>query len=106
MKRIRIVLGTAAIAGALGQTPKPAPNRKPDVREIRATGCVYRAQNGCVLLRTLDGKATYTVLAVPKPEAGTVVSIQGTAHQGSTPCKQGIALDVADWEPTGEKCVE
>jgi hypothetical protein len=54
----------------------------------------------------LDGKATYTFLAVPKPEAGTVVSIQGTAHQGSTPCKQGIALDVADWEPTGEKCVE
>jgi hypothetical protein len=106
MKWIRIALCAAALAAALGQAPKPAPNRKRDVREIRATGCIYRAQNGCVLLRTLDGKATYTFLAVPKPEAGTVVSIQGTPHQGSTPCKQGIALDVADWEPTGEKCVE
>jgi hypothetical protein len=100
------MLGAGAIVAALGQTPKPAPHRKPDVREIRATGCVYRGQNACVLLRTLDGKTTYTFLATPKPEAGTVVSIQGTAHQGSTPCKQGIALDVADWEPTGEKCVE
>jgi predicted metal-binding protein len=103
MRLIRI-LGAGAFAVALAQTPKPAPKR--ELREVRATGCIRIAQNGCVVLKTLDGNTTYTFQAAPKPEAGAVVTIQGTAHAGTSPCKQGIVLDVTDWEPTGEMCVE
>ncbi|HYL36374.1 MAG TPA: hypothetical protein VEV17_10715 [Bryobacteraceae bacterium] len=106
MKWSRMLLATAAIAAALAQNNKPAPKPKPQVGEIRATGCVRLAQNGCILLKTLDGATTYTFEAAPKPEAGAVITIQGAAHRGPTPCRQGLAVDVADWVPTGEKCVE
>jgi len=57
-------------------------------------------------LVTLDGESTYSFIAAPKPELGTVVTIQGNPHQGSATCKQGLQIDVTDWQPTGEKCAE
>jgi hypothetical protein len=67
---------------------------------------VRKAPNGCLLLKTLDGKNTYTFMAAPKPDAGTIVTIQGTAHTGRSACRQGIPIDVTDWEPTDQTCVE
>ena len=84
----------------------PAQNHKPEIREIRATGCVRKTPNGCLVLKTLDGKTTYTFMTAPKPDSETVITIQGKSHEGPTPCKQGIVIDVADWQPTGEKCLE
>ncbi len=91
---------------ALGQSRKAPPDRKPQIEEVRATGCVRIARDGCVLLKTLDGKTTYTFQAAPKPDEGIVITIQGTARHGASECKQGIAIDVTDWEPTGEMCTE
>ncbi len=83
-----------------------APKNKPQVREIRATGCVRRARNGCLILKTLSGETTYSFRVSPRPDDATVITIQGIPHDGPDPCKQGIALDVTDWEPTGEQCVD
>jgi len=82
------------------------PGAKPQIREVRATGCVRKLQNGCLLLKTLDGKNTYTFMAAPKPDSGTIVTIQGTSHSGPSACKQGIPIDVTDWEPTDQTCVD
>lgn len=80
---------------------------KTEIREIKATGCVRQAAGShCLLLETLDGGATYTFLAAPQPELGTVITIQGKSHAGRSACKQGISIDIADWEPTGDRCVE
>jgi hypothetical protein len=80
---------------------------KIEIREIRATGCVRRAaESQCLLLETLDGGTVYTFTAAPKPELNTVITIQATAHQGRSACKQGIPIDVVDWDPTGEMCVQ
>jgi hypothetical protein len=80
---------------------------KIEIREIKATGCVRQAaESHCLLLETLDGGTTYTFLAAPRPQLGTVITIQGKPHQGRSACKQGIPIDIADWEPTGDKCVE
>ncbi len=84
----------------------PPQARKPEIREVRATGCVRKTKTDCLLLTTLDGKTTYTFTAAPKPDAGTVITIQGKAHQGPATCKSGVPIDVIDWEPTGETCVE
>jgi hypothetical protein len=98
---IAFVLLTAHCAFA--QAPRKP---KPEVSEIRATGCVRQApESHCLLLETLDGGTTYTFLASPKPELGTVITITGHAHQGRSACKQGLAIDITDWEPTGEMCV-
>ncbi len=79
---------------------------KTEITEMRATGCVRRAAaSQCLLLETLDGSTIYSFTATPKPELDTVITIQGTAHQGRNECKQGIAIDVTDWEPTGQMCV-
>jgi len=96
-------MALAASAG-LPQAPKSPPKDKPQIREVRATGCVRRLSDGCMILRTLDGSTLYTFLASPRPDAWTVITIQGTPHQGASACKQGVAVDVTDWEPTGEKC--
>ena len=105
MKLIGIL--TLAAMPTFAQSSVPPRNPKKEVREIRATGCVRKAaQSRCLLLTTLDGSATYSFLVAPKPELGTVVTIQGAPHQGSSICKSGMAIDVSDWEPTGEKCVE
>jgi len=102
MLRITLVLLIAACASA-----QPPRKPKAEVTEIRATGCVRQAsQSHCLLLETLDGGTTYTFLASPKPELGTVITITGNAHQGRSACKQGIAIDITDWEPTGEVCVQ
>ena len=105
-----MLLITVLLSGSLAaaQPPQPAPQRKskPQVREIRATGCVRKTRNGCLLLRTLDGETTYTFRAAPAPDDGIVITIQATPHNGSGPCKQGIAVDVSDWEPTGEQCID
>lgn len=104
MKLIRI-LAASAFAAAVAQTPKPAPAPKGQLREVRATGCVRIAKNGCVLLKTLSGNTTYTFEAAPKPDGGAVITITGTEHSGTSPCKVGMVIDVTDWEPTGEMCV-
>jgi len=77
-----------------------------EIREIRAIGCVRQAAQGrCLLLETLDGESTYSFIAAPRPDLGTVITIQGKPHQGRSACKQGVPLDITDWEPTGDKCV-
>jgi len=104
----RMFLPAAIISASatFAQAPKPAPP-KTEIREIKAIGCVRKATAGrCLLLVTLDGETTYSFVAAPKPELGTVVTIHGLAHQGSAVCNQGIQVDVTDWEPTGEKCAE
>jgi hypothetical protein len=78
---------------------------KPEITEVRATGCVRRAaQSDCLLLQTLDGSTTYSFVATPKPDPDTVITIQGKSHQGRDGCKGGIAIDVVDWEPTDQMC--
>jgi hypothetical protein len=80
---------------------------KLQIQEIRATGCVRRAvETQCLLLETLDGSGTYTFIAAPKPELNAVITIVGRSHSGRSACKQGIPIDVTDWEPTGEMCVQ
>ena len=106
MKFLRFLTAAGALASALAQAPKKPPVRKPQTEEVRATGCVRIAPDGCVLLKTLDGKTTYAFQIAPKPDAGLVITIQGTGHQGASPCKQGIVIDVTDWEETGEMCAE
>jgi len=77
-----------------------------EITEVRATGCVRRvADSQCLLLKTLDGSTTYSFIAAPKPNLDTVITIQGKAHRGSNACKQGIPIDIVDWEPTGQMCV-
>jgi hypothetical protein len=76
-----------------------------EITEVRATGCVRRAAaSQCLLLETLDGSTVYSFIAAPKPDLDTVITIQGKAHQGRSACKQGIAIDIVDWEPTDQKC--
>jgi hypothetical protein len=87
----------------LAQQKKP----KFEITEVRATGCVRRAaaNSDCLLLETLDGSTTYSFTAAPKPDLDTVITIQGKAHQGRSACKQGIPIDIVDWEPTDQMCV-
>jgi hypothetical protein len=78
---------------------------KAEITEMRATGCVRRAAaSQCLLLETLDGSTVYSFIAVPKPDLDTVITIQGKSHPGRSACKQGIPIDIVDWEPTGEAC--
>jgi hypothetical protein len=89
----------------LGMTLLAQQKPKPEITEIRATGCVRRvAGSPCLLLETLDGGTVYSFIAAPKPDLDTVITIQGKSHQGRTACKQGISIDIVDWEPTEEKC--
>jgi hypothetical protein len=98
--RMRFALAFLGVA-LLGQQ-KP----KPEITELRATGCVRRAPDtDCLLLQTLDGATTYSFVATPKPDLDTVITIQGKSHQGRGGCKGGIAIDVVDWEPTDQMCV-
>lgn len=95
------------LLAALGQSPEPLQPPKTEIREIKATGCIRKAPAGpCLLLVTLDGGTTYSFIATPKPEIGTVVTIQGKPHRGSAMCRQGVQVDVTDWEPSGDKCTE
>jgi len=88
------------------QPPKQAPPPS-QIREIKAIGCVRKAAIArCLLLVSLDGESTYSFVAAPRPELGTIVTIQGRPHRGTAICRQGIQIDVTDWEPTGDKCVE
>lgn len=76
-----------------------------EITEVKATGCVRRATaSQCLLLETLDGSTIYSFIAAPKPDINTVITIQGRAHQGRDACKQGIPIDVVDWEPTEQMC--
>jgi hypothetical protein len=85
----------------------PAQDRKKEVREVKAIGCVRQGvEGGCLLLRTLDGKTTYNIFATPRPEPGIVITIEGTEFRGVTACMEGIPVTVTKWEPTGEKCTE
>ncbi len=96
---MRFVLVLLAVTVIAQQKPKA------EISEMRATGCVRQAEGShCLLLQTLDGATTYTFLASPQPELGSVITITGKAHEGRSACKQGISIDVTDWEPTGEMC--
>ncbi len=108
MPSIKVLLAATLAAAAFAQDPKPAPKRKPQpqVREIRATGCVRKARNGCLLLRTLDGNTTYTFRAAPAPDDGIVITVTAVPHDGPGSCNQGVAIDVTDWVPTGEQCID
>jgi hypothetical protein len=77
-----------------------------EITEVRATGCVRRATvSQCLLLETLDGTTTYSFMVAPKPDLNTVITIQGKSHEGRNTCKQGIPVDIVDWEPTDQMCV-
>jgi len=98
----RLVLVILCIAPALVEAQQKP---KFEITEMRATGCVRRvAESPCLVLETLDGGTIYTFIATPKPDLNTVITIQGKAHQGKTACKQGIPIDIVDWEPTGQMC--
>jgi hypothetical protein len=89
----------------LAMTALAQQKQKFEITEVRATGCVRRApQSDCLLLETLDGKTIYSFTAAPKPDLDTVITIQGKAHQGRNACKQGIMIDLVDWEPTDQMC--
>jgi hypothetical protein len=104
LKRFPYAFAWMATVCAFAQGPRKP---KTEVTEIRATGCVRQAaQSHCLLLETLDGGTTYTFLAAPQPELGTVITIAGKQHEGRSACKQGIPIDITDWEPTGETCVQ
>jgi len=91
----------------LGLTLLAQQKPKFQISEVRATGCVRRgAEKDCLLLETLDGKTVYSFTATPKPDLDTVITIVGKAHEGRAACKQGIAIDVVDWEPTEQMCVQ
>ncbi len=97
------MLALALVSFLLMAQQKP----KFEITEMRATGCVRRATaSQCLLLQTLDGSTTYSFMAAPKPELNTVITIQGKAHEGRDACKQGIPIDVVDWEPTDQMCAE
>jgi hypothetical protein len=105
--RMFLPIAIVSLSAALAQAPQPAPPPKTEIREIKAIGCVRKATAArCLLLVTLDGETTYSFIAAPRPELGAIITIQGNSHQGSAVCKQGIQIDVTDWEPTGEKCIE
>ena len=84
---------------------KSPPKPKAEITEVRATGCVRRVPDSqCLLLETLDGGTIYSFIAAPKPDVDSVITIQGKSHKGRSACKQGIPIDIVDWEPTGEMC--
>ncbi len=88
-----------------GQAQAPRQKPKAEITEVRATGCVRRVANSdCLLLETLDGGTIYSFTATPKPDLDTVITIAGKSHSGRGACRQGIPLDVTDWEPTDQLC--
>jgi hypothetical protein len=98
MKRNMLVL--AVLASIL-----PAQDKKKEVRQVMAIGCVRQGvEGGCLLLKTLDGETTYNIFANPKPDVGIVISIEGTDFRGVTACMEGIPITVTKWEATGETC--
>jgi hypothetical protein len=100
MKRNMLVL--AVLASIL-----PAQEKKKEVRQVMAIGCVRQGvEGGCLLLKTLDGETTYNIFADPKPEVGIVINIEGTDFRGVTACMEGIPITVTKWEATGETCKE
>ena len=100
MKRNLLIL--AFLASIL-----PAQDKKKEVREVKAIGCVRQGvEGGCLLLKTLDGETTYNIFANPRPEVDTVINIEGTDFRGVTACMEGIPITVTKWEATGEKCRE
>ncbi|MGP0075542.1 MAG: hypothetical protein ACLPWF_26805 [Bryobacteraceae bacterium] len=99
---MRFALALIALTLMAQQQKKP----KFEITEVRATGCVRRAADSrCLLLETLDGSTTYSFVAAPKPDLDTVITIQGKSHEGKSACKQGIPIDIVDWEPTDQMCV-
>jgi hypothetical protein len=89
----------------LGMTLLGGQKAKVEITEVRATGCVRRAAHkDCLVLETLDGKTVYSFMAAPKPDLDTVITIDGKSHPGANSCKQGIMLDLVDWEPTEQMC--
>ncbi len=101
--RFRLALGLIATTLAAQQKPHQKP--KGEITEVRATGCVRRVANSdCLLLETLDGGTTYSFTATPKPDLDTVITIQGKSPSGRSACRQGIPIDVVDWEPTDQMC--
>ena len=107
IRRPFLPLAVVSLSTTLAQAPQPSQRPKAEIREIKAIGCVRKAAAArCLLLVTLDGETTYSFIAAPKPELDTIVTIQGSPHQGPAVCKQGIQIDVTDWEPTGDKCTE
>ncbi|HTA68240.1 MAG TPA: hypothetical protein VK776_08175 [Bryobacteraceae bacterium] len=100
MKRNILIL--AVLASIL-----PAQDKKKEVRQVMAIGCVRQGvEGGCLLLKTLDGETTYNIFADPKPDVGIVISIEGTDFRGVTACMEGIPITVTKWEATGETCKE
>ena len=98
----RNILALMVLVSAL-----PAQDKKREIRQVMATGCVRRGvEGGCLLLKTLDGKTTYNIFATPRPDPGIVFTIEGTEFRGVTSCMQGLPITVTKCEATGEKCKE
>ena len=108
MRLISILALAVLIAplAARGQSSKPAQKSKREIREIKATGCVFQGTPpDCLLMKTFDGKTTYSLFADPTPVVGTVIIIEAKPRLGPNACKQSMAVDVVKWEYTGEQCV-
>jgi hypothetical protein len=102
MKRNILILAT--LVSILPAQDKKQ-DKKREIREVRATGCVRQGvEGGCLLLKTLDGSTTYNIFANPRPEVGTVINIEGTDFRGVTACMEGIPITVTKWDATGETC--
>jgi hypothetical protein len=100
----RTLLTVALLASILPAQDKKQ-DKKKEIRQVMATGCVRQGvEGGCLLLKTLDGETTYNIFANPRPEVGTVITIEGTDFRGVTACMEGIPITVTKWEATGETC--
>jgi hypothetical protein len=101
--RVATIAGLSFVLPVVGQSPKQAP--KKEVREVIATGCVLKGvEANCLLVKTLDGNTVYNIYAKYPPEPGTVITFNGGPHNGPSACMEGLAVDVASWQATGEKC--
>jgi hypothetical protein len=103
--RVVVLAAAASVALVFAQSTQKSPERKRELREVKATGCVRQGvEGGCLVLKTLDGKTTYNIFANPKPEPGIVINVEGTQFRGVTTCMEGLPITVTKWEATGEKC--
>lgn len=92
------------IAGLFSLTLMPAAVLADE--PIKVTGCVAKGvEAGCLLLRTLTGKAYNITAAKPTPTPGTYGEVDGVLKSGVlTTCMQGAVIDPANWTLKGKLC--
>jgi len=74
---------------------------------LRGTGCVNPGvESGCIALKDNKTGDVYTLFfgSDHSPAPNSLISFEGTAHQGMTTCMQGRAVDVTKWSPAKGRC--